>query len=149
MTFCLSICLYVWLSFWWIDRQTDIAWGQYYSSKCFTHHYQRPYNLSPHLLSVAVIVSGKQKQLQLLKIRQLDARRRPEGKYRRRPPLLKRYAGDVLAPVISLRFHTYRINVFLINGTIYLANLSVHIQTDHYIYNSQSHIHIYQSSTKM
>ncbi|MCI4380714.1 hypothetical protein PGIGA_G00243230 [Pangasianodon gigas] len=45
-----------------------------------------------------VIVSGKQKQLQLLRIRQLDERRRPEGKYRRRPPPLKRYAGDVLAP---------------------------------------------------
>ncbi|KAG7332574.1 hypothetical protein KOW79_004408 [Hemibagrus wyckioides] len=45
-----------------------------------------------------VIVSGKQKQLQLLKIRQADTRRLPAGKYRRRPPPLKRYAGDVLAP---------------------------------------------------
>ncbi|KAF7695467.1 transmembrane protein 198-like [Silurus meridionalis] len=45
-----------------------------------------------------VIASGKQKQLQLMKIRQVDAHRRPDGKNRRRPPLLKRYAGDVLAP---------------------------------------------------
>ncbi|XP_072536960.1 transmembrane protein 198-like [Salminus brasiliensis] len=52
-----------------------------------------------------VIVSGKQKQVQLMRIREKDARRRPEGTYRRRPPPLKRYAGDVLAPsyLASLR----------------------------------------------
>lgn len=52
-----------------------------------------------------VIVSGKQRQVQLMRIREKDARRRPDGTYRRRPPPLKRYAGDVLAPsyLASLR----------------------------------------------
>ncbi|XP_030640797.1 transmembrane protein 198-like [Chanos chanos] len=45
-----------------------------------------------------VIFRGRQKQVQLMKIRQRESRRRPEGTYRRRPPPLKRYAGDVLAP---------------------------------------------------
>lgn len=43
-------------------------------------------------------VTGKQKQLHLMKFRQTNTRQLPAGKYRRRPPLLKRYAGDVLAP---------------------------------------------------
>lgn len=52
----------------------------------------------------AVILSRRQKRLQLLRIRQKEAKRRqslapPEGTYRRKPPPVKRYAGDVLAPV--------------------------------------------------
>lgn len=48
-----------------------------------------------------VPVSGRQRQVQLMRIRQRDAQRRPQlGTYRHRKPLiLKRYAGDVLAPV--------------------------------------------------
>lgn len=58
--------------------------------------------LSPPL--PAVILSRRQKRLQLLRIRQKEAKRRqslapPEGTYRRKPPPVKRYAGDVLAPV--------------------------------------------------
>ncbi|KAF1574441.1 hypothetical protein FQV11_0004175, partial [Eudyptes moseleyi] len=50
-----------------------------------------------------VILSRRQKRLQLLRIRQKEAKRRqslapPEGTYRRKPPPVKRYAGDVLAP---------------------------------------------------
>uniref|UniRef100_A0A493TY95 Transmembrane protein 198 n=1 Tax=Anas platyrhynchos platyrhynchos TaxID=8840 RepID=A0A493TY95_ANAPP len=49
-------------------------------------------------------LSRRQKRLQLLRIRQKEAKRRqspapPEGTYRRKPPPVKRYAGDVLAPV--------------------------------------------------
>ncbi|KAM6189070.1 transmembrane protein 198-like [Sarcoramphus papa] len=57
-----------------------------------------------------VILSRRQKRLQLLRIRQKEAKRRqslapPEGTYRRKPPPVKRYAGDVLAPsyIRSLR----------------------------------------------
>ncbi|XP_023861090.1 transmembrane protein 198-like [Salvelinus sp. IW2-2015] len=52
-------------------------------------------------------VSGRQRQVQLMRIRQRDAQRRPQqGTYHhRKPPILKRYAGDVLAPsyIQSLR----------------------------------------------
>ncbi|XP_068519661.1 transmembrane protein 198-like isoform X1 [Anas acuta] len=55
-------------------------------------------------------LSRRQKRLQLLRIRQKEAKRRqspapPEGTYRRKPPPVKRYAGDVLAPsyIRSLR----------------------------------------------
>ncbi|XP_072703363.1 transmembrane protein 198-like isoform X1 [Ciconia boyciana] len=57
-----------------------------------------------------VVLSRRQKRLQLLRIRQKEAKRRqslapPEGTYRRKPPPVKRYAGDVLAPsyIRSLR----------------------------------------------
>ncbi|XP_051509737.1 transmembrane protein 198-like isoform X2 [Myxocyprinus asiaticus] len=52
-----------------------------------------------------VAVCGKRKQLNLMRIRQTDERRQTDGTYRRRPPPLKRYAGDVLAPsyLASLR----------------------------------------------
>nr|XP_046193423.1 transmembrane protein 198-like [Oncorhynchus gorbuscha]XP_046193429.1 transmembrane protein 198-like [Oncorhynchus gorbuscha] len=54
-----------------------------------------------------VPASGRQRQVQLMRIRQRDAQRRPQlGTYRhRKPPILKRYAGDVLAPsyIQSLR----------------------------------------------
>ncbi|XP_012685199.2 transmembrane protein 198-like [Clupea harengus] len=50
------------------------------------------------LTHMEVCVSHHQKQLPLMQIRQREARRRPQGVYRRRPPPLKRYAGDVLAP---------------------------------------------------
>lgn len=52
----------------------------------------------------SVSLSRRQKRLQLLRIRQKEAKRRqspapPEGTYRRKPAPVKRYAGDVLAPV--------------------------------------------------
>ncbi|XP_074835862.1 transmembrane protein 198-like [Carettochelys insculpta] len=57
-----------------------------------------------------VIISQRQKRLQLLRIRQKEAKRRQnlppqEGSYRRKPNPVKRYAGDVLAPsyIQSLR----------------------------------------------
>lgn len=114
----------------------------------FLHSLTPHLNLFPHPLFRAVIASGKQKQLQLMKIRQVDARRRPEGKYRRRPPLLKRYTGDVLAPVISIQFHTCRINMFLSMEQFILSNTAVHKQIWS-IYKLQSHPHIYQSPAKM
>ncbi|XP_030410667.1 transmembrane protein 198-like isoform X1 [Gopherus evgoodei] len=51
-----------------------------------------------------VIISRRQKRLQLLRIRQKEAKKRQslppqEGSYRRKPNPVKRYAGDVLAPV--------------------------------------------------
>lgn len=100
----------IWLTDWLTDKQTrsmrsSLLW------RVFLHSITAHLNLFLYPLSVAVIVSGKQKHLQLLKIRQADTRRLPAGKYRRRPPPLKRYAGDVLAPVISIQFHTHR-NVF-------------------------------------
>ncbi|XP_032641470.1 transmembrane protein 198-like [Chelonoidis abingdonii] len=57
-----------------------------------------------------VIISRRQKRLQLLRIRQKEAKKRQslppqEGSYRRKPNPVKRYAGDVLAPsyIQSLR----------------------------------------------
>ncbi|XP_067170093.1 transmembrane protein 198-like [Apteryx mantelli] len=57
-----------------------------------------------------VVISRRQKRLQLLRIRQKEAKRRQslspqEGTYRRKPAPVKRYAGDVLAPsyIRSLR----------------------------------------------
>lgn len=134
-----------WLAVWMTDWESEcMKVRQIGRQKCHVYevrttvvrvlpqHYHPPYNLFPHPLSVAVIIRGKQKQLQLMKIRRLDARRGPEGKYRRRPPPLKRYAGDVLAPVIGLQFHTYKININ-IYGAIYLSNVSVQNQTDQFI----------------
>ncbi|KAJ8412128.1 hypothetical protein AAFF_G00143950 [Aldrovandia affinis] len=50
-----------------------------------------------------VIISRRQKRVQLMQIRQKDARKRQqsqgaEGTYRRKPAPVKRYAGDLLAP---------------------------------------------------
>uniref|UniRef100_W5M9I0 Transmembrane protein 198 n=2 Tax=Lepisosteus oculatus TaxID=7918 RepID=W5M9I0_LEPOC len=50
-----------------------------------------------------VIISRRQKRVQLMKIRQREAKRRQqsgtqEGTYRRKPTPVRRYAGDVLAP---------------------------------------------------
>ncbi|XP_043939708.1 transmembrane protein 198-like [Protopterus annectens] len=50
-----------------------------------------------------VILSRRQKRLQLMRIRQKEAKRRhsvqqQEGTYRRKPTPVKRYTGDVLAP---------------------------------------------------
>ncbi|MBN3297639.1 transmembrane protein 198 [Amia ocellicauda] len=50
-----------------------------------------------------VIISRRQKRVQLMRIRQKDAKKRQqsgaqEGTYRRKPTPVKRYAGDVLAP---------------------------------------------------
>ncbi|CAM4674571.1 unnamed protein product [Lepidochelys olivacea] len=57
-----------------------------------------------------VIISRRQQRLQLLRIRQREAKKRQslppqEGSYRRKPNPVKRYAGDVLAPsyIQSLR----------------------------------------------
>ncbi|XP_076132344.1 transmembrane protein 198-like [Alosa pseudoharengus] len=51
------------------------------------------------LTHMDVFGSHRQKQVPLMHIRQKEARRRPQGVYRtRRPPPLKRYAGDTLAP---------------------------------------------------
>ncbi|XP_067385998.1 transmembrane protein 198-like isoform X1 [Emydura macquarii macquarii] len=57
-----------------------------------------------------VIISQRRKRLQLLRIRQKEAKKRQslppqEGSYRRKPHPVKRYAGDVLAPsyIQSLR----------------------------------------------
>ncbi|KAG8452511.1 hypothetical protein GDO86_004338 [Hymenochirus boettgeri] len=51
-----------------------------------------------------VIISRRQKRLQLLRIRQKDAKKRQniapqEGTYRRKANPIKRYTGDILAPV--------------------------------------------------
>ncbi|XP_041438455.1 transmembrane protein 198 isoform X3 [Xenopus laevis] len=51
----------------------------------------------------AVIISRRQKRLQLLRIRQKDAKKRQnvasqEGTYRRKANPMKRYTGDILAP---------------------------------------------------
>ncbi|KAL2091360.1 hypothetical protein ACEWY4_013623 [Coilia grayii] len=50
-----------------------------------------------------VIISRRQKRVQLMRIRQRDAKKRQqsggqEGTYRRKPTPVKRYAGDLLAP---------------------------------------------------
>ncbi|XP_053311626.1 transmembrane protein 198 [Spea bombifrons] len=50
-----------------------------------------------------VIISRRQKRLQLLRIRQKEAKKRqnvapPEGTYRRKANPVKRYTGDILAP---------------------------------------------------
>lgn len=50
-----------------------------------------------------VIISRRQKRVQLMRIRQKDAKKRQqsggqEGTYRRKPTPVKRYAGDILAP---------------------------------------------------
>ncbi|XP_023853238.2 transmembrane protein 198-like [Salvelinus sp. IW2-2015] len=50
-----------------------------------------------------VIISRRQKRVQLMRIRQKDVKKRQqnsgqEGTYRRKPPPVKRYAGDLLAP---------------------------------------------------
>ncbi|KAJ8016849.1 hypothetical protein DPEC_G00011620 [Dallia pectoralis] len=54
-----------------------------------------------------VSLSGRQKQVNLMRIRQIDDQRRPQqgAKRQRKPLILKRYAGDVLAPsyIQSLR----------------------------------------------
>lgn len=52
-----------------------------------------------HKEGSSVIVSRHQKEAQLMRIRKRGSRRCPDETYRRRkPPPLKRYAGDVLAP---------------------------------------------------
>lgn len=56
---------------------------------------------SPHLPPGII---PRQRQLQLLRIRQQEAKKRPspgppEGSYRRKPPPATRFPGDVLAPV--------------------------------------------------
>ncbi|XP_028850790.1 transmembrane protein 198-like isoform X2 [Denticeps clupeoides] len=57
------------------------------------------WRLTAHGVShTQVIVSRRQKQVPLMRIRQRELRRPAEGMYRQRPPPLKRYAGDVLAP---------------------------------------------------
>lgn len=53
-----------------------------------------------------VVLNRRQKQLQLLRIRQREAKKRqcqapPEGSYRHKASAIKRCAGDVLAPVSS------------------------------------------------
>lgn len=55
-------------------------------------------------LSFSVIISRRQKRLQLMRIRQKDVKKLQlsagqEGTYRRKPTPVKRYAGDLLAPV--------------------------------------------------
>lgn len=57
--------------------------------------------LSLHLI---VVISRRQKRVQLMRIREKDAKKRQqaggqEGTYRRKPTPVKRYAGDLLAPV--------------------------------------------------
>lgn len=58
--------------------------------------------LTPLLL--IVVISRRQKRVQLMRIREKDAKKRQqaggqEGTYRRKPTPVKRYAGDLLAPV--------------------------------------------------
>lgn len=55
-------------------------------------------------LSLAVVISRRQKRVQLMRIREKDAKKRQqaggqEGTYRRKATPVKRYAGDLLAPV--------------------------------------------------
>ncbi|XP_066528597.1 transmembrane protein 198-like isoform X2 [Hoplias malabaricus] len=55
-----------------------------------------------------VIISRRQKRVQLMRIRQKDAKKQQlsggqEGTYRRKPTPVKRYAGDLLAPVSFIR----------------------------------------------
>ncbi|MBN3280005.1 TM198 protein, partial [Polyodon spathula] len=68
-------------------------------------------------LSVSVIISRRQKRIQLMRIRQKDAKKHqlgpvPEATYRRKSYPVKRYTGDVLAPVsdhtpnLTLTTHT-------------------------------------------
>ncbi len=57
-----------------------------------------PFNL------LIVVISRRQKRVQLMRIREKDAKKRQqaggqEGTYRRKPTPVKRYAGDLLAPV--------------------------------------------------
>lgn len=54
--------------------------------------------------SLLVIINRRQKRLQLMRIRQKDVKKLQlspgqEGTYRRKPTPVKRYAGDLLAPV--------------------------------------------------
>lgn len=53
---------------------------------------------------LVVVISRRQKRVQLMRIREKDAKKRQqaggqEGTYRRKPTPVKRYAGDLLAPV--------------------------------------------------
>lgn len=55
-------------------------------------------------LLFVVVISRRQKRVQLMRIREKDAKKRQqaggqEGTYRRKPTPVKRYAGDLLAPV--------------------------------------------------
>ncbi|XP_067096583.1 transmembrane protein 198-like [Osmerus mordax] len=66
------------------------------------------WKLTTHGLSHKDIGSRQKKQARLTQIRRREARRRPQETHRRcKPPPLKRYAGDVLAPsyLQSLREH--------------------------------------------
>lgn len=56
------------------------------------------------LLILTVVISRRQKRVQLMRIREKDAKKRQQaggqdGTYRRKPTPVKRYAGDLLAPV--------------------------------------------------
>uniref|UniRef100_A0A8C9TMF4 Transmembrane protein 198 n=1 Tax=Scleropages formosus TaxID=113540 RepID=A0A8C9TMF4_SCLFO len=56
-----------------------------------------------------VIINRRQKRVQLMRIREKEAKKREqsggqEGTYRRKPAPVKRYAGDLLAPVRRLLF---------------------------------------------
>ena len=58
--------------------------------------------------ALVVILSRRQKRVQLMRIREKDARKRQqaggqEGTYRRKATPVKRYAGDLLAPVSVTR----------------------------------------------
>lgn len=60
--------------------------------------------LTLSLLLLIVVISRRQKRVQLMRIREKDAKKRQqaggqEGTYRRKPTPVKRYAGDLLAPV--------------------------------------------------
>lgn len=55
------------------------------------------------VVSVCVLVTGKQKQLDLTRI----GRTHDQGTCRRRPPVLQRYTGDVLAPVRLITWHIH------------------------------------------
>lgn len=68
-------------------------------------------------LSFSVIISRRQKRLQLMRIRQKDVKKLQlsagqEGTYRRKPTPVKRYAGDLLAPVSFNR--TKLIDLFIL-----------------------------------
>lgn len=65
------------------------------------------------LFSCAVVLNRRQKQLQLLRIRQREAKKRQsqapqEASYRHKPTAVKRCAGDVLAPVSSWKANSFQ-----------------------------------------
>lgn len=65
--------------------------------------------LTLSLLLLIVVISRRQKRVQLMRIREKDAKKRQqaggqEGTYRRKPTPVKRYAGDLLAPVDTCRY---------------------------------------------